>query len=153
KGTLELLFYYGKSVRRVLAALYPEYDWQSWKFSGSKALWTSISNQRKFFQHIADQLNINDTEGWHSVKQEDVIKLGGKFITKYRRPSLGMALKASFPNVNWDIWKFEDVKRVSPRWHDHRTYLDWYAELHGLVVPEGWYSVDLYKILGVDSML
>jgi hypothetical protein len=55
-----LLHQYGNSLVKALANVYPEYQWNEWKFTQvSKGYWDNIENQKKFMTSLSRELGVS----------------------------------------------------------------------------------------------
>src|SRR5690606_33263791 len=78
-----LIGMYGSSLARLLQAIYPEMEWQPWRFKRvPSGYFNSQENQHRFFEHIANQLQIRCPEEWYNLKYKDFILAGGKDLLK-----------------------------------------------------------------------
>ncbi len=67
--------YYKGSLLSALKRIYPDYDWQPWKFAGRE------ENHRAFFEELGkNKLNIKQLDDWYSVRVKDIYENGGKSI-------------------------------------------------------------------------
>lgn len=68
KGALPVLVYYDNSHIEALVTLFPHNDWKIWKFNQVPThFWQQKSNQRKFFENLAKELDYNKFEDWYSI--------------------------------------------------------------------------------------
>src|SRR5690242_10023870 len=59
-GDTLLNHYYGNSLSRALIEVYPQNNWQVWRFQAiPKGTWQDITVQRQFFDHIGKELHIS----------------------------------------------------------------------------------------------
>jgi hypothetical protein len=79
-----------------LKAIYPEHQWSD---EGKKpaGYWMDVTNQRKFFEEIAPQLNVTKHADWGTVGSDAVIRMGGQFIVNYYKGSLS---KGTYKVIN-----------------------------------------------------
>jgi hypothetical protein len=64
-----LLAKYGASVVKLVTALYPEHNWEPWKFNrNTKGYWEGAGNQRKFFDWAGKQQGVKELSDWYTVK-------------------------------------------------------------------------------------
>ena len=57
-----------KSIFELVSKYVPEYPWIPWKFRRIPPnFWNDLSNQRKFLESIAKDLNVNKIEDWYNV--------------------------------------------------------------------------------------
>jgi hypothetical protein len=80
-----LLHHYQSSLPKALAAIYPEFKWETWKFNQvTKHYWDDKENLRTYFEWLAKKLNINSLEEWNQVRLSDVSKnRGAGLLSKY----------------------------------------------------------------------
>jgi hypothetical protein len=57
---------YRGSVRKLLEAIYPEYEWDSWKFR-SRGFWASEQNKRNWLLNFIQTRNITTKEEWNGI--------------------------------------------------------------------------------------
>ena len=73
QGGRGLLMQHNGSLIRALLAVFPERKWQCWKYGMVPVgFWQNLRNQRAYFDWLAEQLGLEDFEGWYSVKQRDI---------------------------------------------------------------------------------
>jgi hypothetical protein len=65
-GGHTLLTKYDFSFHSLLSALYPEYNWLSWKFL-QKGYWGDVNNQKKFMDWVAWKLNYKEMSDWYKI--------------------------------------------------------------------------------------
>jgi hypothetical protein len=57
---------------------YPEIEWYPWLFQEMDAnYWYQLSNQRKFYDWLAEQINVRSLEDWYNITIRDVVDRGG----------------------------------------------------------------------------
>lgn len=86
---------HGNSLHQALACVFPEYQWDPFKFEaiqhGMQQLfngkflgyWNSLKNQREFFEKLSKQLNVHNESDWISITWADVRAHGGAALHKY----------------------------------------------------------------------
>jgi phage anti-repressor protein len=74
-GGGHLLFkYYNNSPSSLIMNVFPQYQLLPWKFTASPHnLWTSVDNQRKFMNWVAEQLGIKESSDWYKVANKVTI--------------------------------------------------------------------------------
>jgi hypothetical protein len=150
-GGGQLLAIYGNSLPKALMAIYPEYNWDPGNFKKSpKNYWKDANHQRKFFDSIAESLDIKSPEQWVRISQAEVKQRGGStIIGRYYGGSLYKTLKAIYPEHDWDLLK--KSKSTGIFWNDpqnQRKCFDWVAKQLNIEHLDQWYKVtasDLYK--------
>lgn len=100
--------------------MYPEYDWLGWKFETTpKYFWDDPKNQRKFLDHYAHIVGIRDQEGWYTTTYQHIVdEGGGAMLRVYYEGSPAKALVTLYPELDWQIWKFDRVPRYCTCWCD-----------------------------------
>jgi hypothetical protein len=95
--------YYNNSLQAALKDLYPEHTWYPWQFKTvHRNFWTSIENQRAFLEHVAQQMGIQDMEGWYDVTQLDLQARHGSGLLAYYKGNVAEAVMKVFPTHSWD---------------------------------------------------
>lgn len=64
-----------------------------------RGYWSSEFNQRKFFNKIANLLNVKSPKEWGNISVRNVIKLGGARIIETNGGSMIRALKKAYPGT------------------------------------------------------
>jgi hypothetical protein len=81
--------YYGGSLVSALQTIYPELDWQIWKFKSlPKSFWINTDNQRTYFLQLGRALKLKNLDDWHNVDVSAVQERGGKELLKLYDNSL-----------------------------------------------------------------
>lgn len=66
KAGLSLFYLTIGSPIRALMSVYPDSDWEPWKFSKlTKTFWKESKNQNNFVNSLAKKLNIKNWEDWY----------------------------------------------------------------------------------------
>jgi hypothetical protein len=149
-GAKMLNTYYKGSLSNALLTLFPEYEWQPWKFSQvPKNVWQDIENHKKYIKHIGDKLGIRKMEDWYQVVVSDFIKAGGgTFINQYYNGSVKKALERAFPEYEWLPWRFAYVPngfwKEKSNW---RQYFDWAGRKLGIKNLDDWYNVKRVDVI------
>jgi hypothetical protein len=75
-----LLEYHNSSLIKCLQALYPTHEWLEWKFSTVTSMfWADISNQRKYFVWLKNEIGIKQYSDWYDVDVNVLKKHRGSF--------------------------------------------------------------------------
>lgn len=135
-GGSTLLSRYSNSLANALEAVYPKHDWQAWKFSRvPRGYWSEVKNRKKFFLWVAQRLGLDPTNlaGFYEFSSEDVAEAAGHagIFDKYSK-SLPNALADSFPEHEWQEWKFRQVPQKY--WHQRanvRRFCDFVLKTKG----------------------
>jgi hypothetical protein len=65
-----------KGVANMTCRLFPDYDWQCWRFDGPLPgnYWESKENVKKFLDYFAGKAKVSS---WKYVSEEDIVSQGG----------------------------------------------------------------------------
>jgi hypothetical protein len=106
--------FYGDSLPQALADVYPEHQWQPWRFSVAPSrYWRSLATSaepeklRAFVTELGQQLGVDSLEDWYRVSPSQVKESGGVIGLK-SIGGLRKALKLAYPEHSW-VWR-----RASP---------------------------------------
>ncbi len=139
------LQFYGGSLVLALETVYPEYEWQPWKFSKvSRSFWEDLSNQRRYLDQVAQELNISTVQDWYRVRMVDILSQHGHGLMNYYQRSLIHALETVYPDYPWQVWQFQHVPRRY--WHaesNTRDYLHWVSNDLQLSSMDDWNKVSI----------
>ncbi len=66
--------HYNASLSTALSIVYPEYDWQAWKFSRrARNYWdASVSHRRQYFDVLGREMKLERMEDWRRVTVDEV---------------------------------------------------------------------------------
>jgi len=110
----ECLFhqFYRGSFREALISIFPEHDWQLWRFSTApRHYWNNLQNQRNFLEWIEKEFKIKNLDDWYEVTREGLISRGAYSLISLYGQSLMKTLIAFYPEHKWRPWKFRHVPR------------------------------------------
>jgi hypothetical protein len=144
KGGSGMLDHYGGSLIRALAGVYPEYRWQTWRFNQvPRGYWDDITNQRKFFDSVAEKKGIKNLDDWQKVKVADLEEFGGpSLLQRYYGNSLIKALMKVYPEHKWLAFLFTQAPQgYWDKKENHRAYMDWLATQLNVKEMDDWYKV------------
>jgi hypothetical protein len=102
-GNTLLKDYYNENLGKLLAAVYPEYVWEHFKFIESSiphGYWWNTNTHRQFFDWMEEKLNVRDHEDWYEVKVRQIKEHGGSGVLKYYNDSLAKALREIYPGTS-----------------------------------------------------
>eukprot|EP01114_Cavostelium_apophysatum_P017565 TRINITY_DN5254_c0_g1_i1.p1 TRINITY_DN5254_c0_g1~~TRINITY_DN5254_c0_g1_i1.p1 ORF type:complete len:742 (+),score=155.67 TRINITY_DN5254_c0_g1_i1:67-2292(+) len=141
---------YNGSVRRAIMDIFPEYEWDPMNFQGVNQRWEGkgVSAHRKIFDLMAARMKLSTMDDWYQVRVRDIAKHGGGgVLAQFYGNSPLRALKAIYPEHNWQFWKFSTV----PHHHwdnedDVRDYIKWVQGELGIEKLDDWYSVTLQQL-------
>jgi hypothetical protein len=131
------------SICTILSSAYPQYIWHPWRFSTSlHTFWVERSNQRKYIDWLADELNIETQDDWNYISHTEVTRRGGSALLNIYGNSLFKTLSSVYPEFEWSPCFGEaEVPRFWSSVENQRKFLDWFAFVHGIEEPHHWYGV------------
>jgi len=138
---------YGKSLPRLLQAVYPEVAWETRRFPRApKSYWETPENQRAYLEELARLLGFNkdDMEAWYKVNNQLIVDHGGRALLALHGNSLPALLTAVFPDHSWDPLRFTNTPRNYWLSLEHqRTFMDSLGRSLGFAEGEraAWYKV------------
>lgn len=114
RGRALLRTYYGSSLPTALVRVYPEHQWQVWKFSHARVprnFWSEPANQRAYFLALADEILGSDFNGWYNwsaAALQEAHPESACILRQFYGGSLVQALTTIFPEYTWDLSKFNN---------------------------------------------
>jgi len=114
RGGSGLLDRYGGSLATLLAAIYPQHDWDPLRFRRVPAnYWASVANQKRFLDRLGSELGIGVSElsKWYQVPRRVIVDRGGGRILDLYQDSIPAMLSAVYPHFSWDPLAFERAPR------------------------------------------
>jgi len=108
---------YPRGLPKLLAAVYPNYNWQLWRFPRRiSQILDSEEELNKLFLELEKVLNIRRPEDWYRVTAEQLTTL--KVPSFYRGGGLAAVLSKRYPTVEWDEAAFfgRGFRRATQRW-------------------------------------
>jgi len=115
-GLFEL---YEKDLPKLLASIYPNYNWQLWRFPRKiTEVLKSDKETKKLFDYLEKGLEIRRPEDWYRVTLEQLNDLGVGPFSKRIEGGLVTLLSKRYPNIEWDADAFfgRGYRRASQRW-------------------------------------
>eukprot|EP01114_Cavostelium_apophysatum_P017882 TRINITY_DN5405_c0_g1_i1.p1 TRINITY_DN5405_c0_g1~~TRINITY_DN5405_c0_g1_i1.p1 ORF type:complete len:716 (-),score=103.25 TRINITY_DN5405_c0_g1_i1:1172-3319(-) len=116
--------------------------------------WTDLTNQRAFLNAFAEAANIRDKRQWAQVSQRQIITAGGRQLLRIYDNSIVDALKAVYPNQEWDEHDFDNreapERRAYRYWlkrSNQRAFLDQIAEEFNVQNASDWIKVPIREVL------
>jgi hypothetical protein len=99
---------YSGSFRNALQAMYPDFEWQQWRFVHvAKGYWKDPNNVRQYMDHITKEFDIKNLDDWYGFCDDHIIAYGGATLLKYYG-SLFDLLKSIYSHHNWDKEKWNN---------------------------------------------
>jgi hypothetical protein len=113
-------------------------------------------NMRTFLLWYAKLMDIKRPDDWYHISKEDVLKRGGKEFDYITRHGLWKSLEFSFPEVDWQPWRFQNV--TDAIWNSRnnaKKFLDWASNRLHITNTIHWNLVEISDIkkLGGDGLL
>lgn len=121
-GGSSILALYNDSPMKAITTIYPEHNWQFWKFSRvGKGTWNDSNNVKQFLEWAAKELRLSSLEDWYNVTQTQLQELSfGGILRQYG--TLGDVLKKAYPDYHWDFLKFREKRgqqMLTGKTHSH----------------------------------
>ncbi len=148
-----LVNYYSNSLSTALQSLYPQYDWQPWKFVNTHLpphYWKDLNNQKSYIQWLSNQLSISSAslDDWYRISLQDIHSKGGGDALQSFQHLIEM-LQAVYPDHPWQVWRFEHLSiRFWKHKKNHRLFMDWFGKEMKIRKLSDWVHVqpsDIYK--------
>jgi hypothetical protein len=77
-GGGSILKHYDGCMVTMLKSVFPQQDWQPWRFAKKpNGVWKNEENRRQFFNWAAKKLNVSNWDDWFNYSKDHVIALGG----------------------------------------------------------------------------
>jgi hypothetical protein len=135
--------YYGNSLQAALMDNIKDVNWLPWQFEEvPQGFWNHHENRRQYFEWLKTKLNIRQESDWYKLKKEDIYANGGSGIFNHESSHI-TALVNCYPEIEWQIWRFETVPMNYWESYDNkRYYMDWVAEQCNISHIEGWYHLN-----------
>lgn len=137
---------YAGSLRRALAAVFPEHDWLEWKFSRLAPRWINDpQNARRCVDWLGKQLGLQSISDWYSVSQADVHRhlKAFKSTRSNKMMSLADLVMLAYPSHDWQQWRFNTGVDAG-FWNDkanQRRFCDWIATQLSIKKDSDWLNV------------
>lgn len=139
-GGQELLLLYGNSPAKALQNVYPQHNWECWKFHLlPRGFWANIDNHKQFLHWPKSRLGYKTMEDWYQVTSEDIESNGGGSLLSEYQKSPAIALQQLFPEHSWLPWRFKSIPKTF--WLDpanQRMFLDWLGKELRFKNKEDW---------------
>eukprot|EP01114_Cavostelium_apophysatum_P022095 TRINITY_DN7884_c0_g1_i1.p1 TRINITY_DN7884_c0_g1~~TRINITY_DN7884_c0_g1_i1.p1 ORF type:complete len:873 (-),score=176.06 TRINITY_DN7884_c0_g1_i1:3235-5853(-) len=163
----KLLEHYHESPGTVVANVFPEHRWLQWKFAAvAEHFWEDHANQRSYFHLLSEVLNYQEFDDWYSIRASDITSNGGSTLLKLCDGSPSAALRAVFPEHQWELWRFSALPvNFSQNEANVKHFLDKFEENLQIKSPSDWYRVSgqqlqdfggasvIEKVGGLQAML
>jgi len=112
-------------------------------FSTTSRFDVDWKRRRSIFETIAKKFNIKGYDDWYNVKISELKVRGhASGLLKAYNGSLAKALRALYPEHNWQEWRF---RKVPQHFWDNKQnilrYMKWVSDEIGVVSMRDWYSL------------
>jgi len=109
--------HYNNSPVTTLLSLYPEFDWEPWKFVNLKlprSIWGQEGKYgKKILTDMSKCLGISSLDDWYRVSLNDLALCRGADLYIKKRGGLMKFLLAEYPDHSWDQRKFSNRQKKS----------------------------------------
>eukprot|EP01125_Pyxidicula_operculata_P013676 TRINITY_DN4544_c0_g1_i1.p1 TRINITY_DN4544_c0_g1~~TRINITY_DN4544_c0_g1_i1.p1 ORF type:complete len:657 (+),score=99.41 TRINITY_DN4544_c0_g1_i1:645-2615(+) len=109
---------YGRSVYRMVKAVYPDYYWVPWNFKRvSSNFWNNSENIKSYMDETAQKLDIKDPSEWWKVSNKQMNDSGAQGLIK-KFGGLAKTVQKAYPdaqNLNPSLFS-KKTKRAAQRW-------------------------------------
>ena len=112
EGGESLLRQYGDSVFALVSAVYPNHEWNPWRFP-LRVGQTSEDSLPLLFSHVEDSLKVKSPQDWYRISMQDLDELGVGRVLRALDGGLLGALKKRYPKETWDENALTPVKKRS----------------------------------------
>jgi hypothetical protein len=152
---VSVLLHYKSSPIRALQELYPDIEWQEWRFSSPpKHFWTNKAHRRRFLEWLGGELGYRQPSDWYQLTVEIVISKGGRGIL--RNNGLHVIMREFIPTYDWIPWLFTAVPNGFWQTRQNQVrYLEWFCERMHITKTEDWYRIraaDFYNHKGAGFL-
>jgi hypothetical protein len=134
--------YYGGSLINALAKIYPEFQWQAWKFQNvSRGYWNSLESKRQYFDWIAEKMGLKNCEDWYSVDIKELGYPGNKGPMEFQHHPSNILMQV-YPEVEWQPWRFDSIPKNYWNQLEHQTkYMEWLGDYLGIDTSSQWIGI------------
>jgi hypothetical protein len=135
-----ILTHYNHSMLKLVQEAYPDFHWLPWRFEFSHFL-RKPSNQRIYFDWIAEKLGIEEQSEWYNVSPHVLEHHGARLLLQQYHHNLAQVLQSVYPEYDWYPWLF--LRAPTNYWislENQRKFCDWLAVQLGIETPEDWYG-------------
>jgi len=106
-GGIGILTKYDGSPSKMLQSVYPEHNWNIYKFDKVPyGHWESMENQKKFMDWLGVELGVTEMQDWYKITQKEMEDKGASGLLSQYRDSPSRLLKVVYSDHNWELWRF-----------------------------------------------
>eukprot|EP01114_Cavostelium_apophysatum_P021759 TRINITY_DN7678_c0_g1_i2.p1 TRINITY_DN7678_c0_g1~~TRINITY_DN7678_c0_g1_i2.p1 ORF type:complete len:759 (+),score=135.48 TRINITY_DN7678_c0_g1_i2:52-2328(+) len=103
--------------------------------------WHNPQNQQNFLKSLAKRKGIRQWRDWYHIRNEDFFRNGGTGLLAYYNNSASKAIMAIYPQYNWSIEQFDNVKKYWQDPSNQRQFMAKIAKKLNIRSMEDWKSV------------
>jgi len=103
-----LLLYYNRSIFKFVSEHIGENHLREWNFHLPKNYWKNEKNQKRFIKWLKEDLAIDESEQWFSIRYKDVIERGRGLVLHHG--SFLSLLNKWIPETRGQPWRFKNFK-------------------------------------------
>jgi hypothetical protein len=134
---------YEGSLSSALEAVYPDHTWHPWRFPKIAAnFWDNKEHHKQFFEWLSKHLRLKNLDGWYGVHVREIQRNGGRGLLAMFDNDICTALKATYPEHRWDVWRFGYVP--AGYWDNPenlKEFFLWAQKDLKLRNLDGWYKI------------
>jgi len=119
------------------------------KIKKSREFWFSITNQRNYFDQIAQKYDVKSPNDWNKLSYRKIAREGGQSILR-QYSSLSAALETVYPEYDWKSIKIRS-RVVNKYWNNienQRKFFDEFAARHNININrvDDWSNVTYQQV-------
>jgi hypothetical protein len=137
-----LTSYYRNSYADALLDVFPEHEWEPWRFRTTPdGFWSKKANRLRYLRWLGQRLGYQTLDDWYSLSYQQLTDHNGLALLKAIGSVAGV-VKLLFPTEELLEWQFATVPRRFWRSHANRKrYFQWLGKQLGFEQPDDWYRV------------
>jgi len=160
EGYNMILKLYSGSVPLFLSTVYPEHEWEMWKFHNTPKLeqwqWSDKKCQERFFLSLHHRIGVERMEDWYKLSISDVLMEGGMDLLRLYNDVPAKALMSLYSHHDWQFWRFSPPPPGA--WTsviNRRKFIEWLGGIYSFLVPYGYYSLtnEMISLQGGSALL
>jgi hypothetical protein len=143
-GGWSILNRHNNSLVSAITCIYPDHDWQVWRFeSVPMHYWENEENQRNFFHWLSEKLNVHSLDDWYKIKKSDFTENGAAgLLHSYCSDSPCIGLSIAYPDTEWQPWRFEVMPHGYWNVPEYRMqYAEYLADKLEVMKMDDWYKI------------
>jgi hypothetical protein len=153
-GTGLIVGHYSGSLFSTLKNVYPEFDWDPFRFQILSHTFTKDMSQRELLDSIARHFGVEYQHDWYQITSHKIREIAGNdFLKKLSKDeNMCTALKAVYPEFEWQPLMFAYLpKDTLHNPTNQRKLLDWLADQLGIETQFDWYDISASKLKGIGG--